>query len=52
VTTRTPLQPRRDAVKDAADLGSAPSGIFFANRLDEANHVEAAREIDVCAHAI
>jgi hypothetical protein len=36
--------------KKATDLGAVQSGIFFAERLDDPNHIELPREISFCAH--
>jgi hypothetical protein len=38
--------------KEATDLGSAPSGIFFAVQLDDPNQLEKLHEIDFYAQAI
>jgi hypothetical protein len=42
----------RDGDKEATDLGSAQSGIFFQERLDDPNQIESTDEIDFYAHAI
>jgi hypothetical protein len=39
-------------VDDGIDLGSAPSGKFFAVDLDDPNQIESVDEIGFCAHAI
>ena len=38
--------------KEATDLGSEQSGIFFACQLDDPNQIESAEEIEFSAHVI
>jgi hypothetical protein len=42
----------RDGDKEATDLGSAQSGIFFHGRLDDPNQIESLNEFEFYAHAI
>jgi hypothetical protein len=50
-TAKRPSYRVRDKRKEATDLGSAPSGIFFAQQLDDPNQIESARQIRFFAHA-
>jgi hypothetical protein len=49
---KRPSWRRRDAPIEATDLPDKPSGIFFAQGLDDPNHVESPREIGFSAHVI